>query len=232
MNNTMEFAGKRPMTITNPRTSAVSGMIAGRITDTQPTTLVVGCGSGKEAAVLAHDLNSKVVGIDIVENFDPEAARAVQLQRGDATALDFHDASFDIIFSYHALEHIPDYHKALTEMHRVLKPAGTYCIGTPNRARMLGYIGGGSTFAEKVSWNIADWRARFRGRFRNEFGAHAGYTASELQDILLQHFSTTEDVTVEYYRRLYARRVGTVNVLADTGLGQFLFPSVYFIGTR
>lgn len=220
------------MTITNPRTSAVAGIIAERITDTQPSILVVGCGSGKEAAVLAHDFNSKVVGIDIAENFDPEAARAVQLQRGDATALEFPDASFDIVFSYHALEHIPDYHKALAEMHRVLKPAGTYCIGTPNRARILGYLGGGSTLVEKVSWNIADWRARFRGRFRNEFGAHAGYTTSELQDILLQHFSTTEDVSVEYYRRVYERRVGTVNVLAGMGLGQILFPSVYFIGTR
>jgi ubiquinone/menaquinone biosynthesis C-methylase UbiE len=220
------------MTITNPRTSAVAGIISGRITDAQPTILVVGCGSGKEAAVLSHDLNAKVIGIDIVEKFDAEAARAVQLQRGDATALEFPDASFDIVFSYHALEHIPDHHKALDEMNRVLKPAGTYCIGTPNRARILGYLGGGSTMAEKISWNIADWRARFRGRFRNEFGAHAGYTASELRDILLQHFSTTENVTVEYYKRLYARRVGAVNVLAGTGIGQFLFPSVYFIGKR
>lgn len=182
--------------------------------------------------MLAHDLDAKVIGIDIEEKFDAEAMRAVQLQRGDATALDFSDASFDIVFSYHALEHIPDYNKALDEMNRVLKPAGTYCIGTPNRARVLGYLGGGSTMAEKVSWNVADWRARIGGRFRNEFGAHAGYTASELQHILLQHFSSTENVTVEYYKRLYARRVGIVNILAAAGVGQFLFPSVYFIGKR
>lgn len=220
------------MIITNPRTSAVAGIIARQVTNDQPKTLVVGCGSGKEAAVLARDLSSKVIGIDINENFDQEAARTVQLQRGDATALEFNDASFDIVFSYHALEHIPDYDKALAEMKRVLKPEGTYCIGTPNRSRIFGYLGGGSSLPEKVLWNIADWRARFSGRFRNEFGAHAGYTAAELQSILLQHFSTTANVTAEYYRRLYTRHVGTVNVLVGTGIGRFLFPSVYFIGKR
>jgi ubiquinone/menaquinone biosynthesis C-methylase UbiE len=220
------------MLITNPRTSAVSSLFSERITNTQPTALVVGCGSGKETAVLAHDLNSKVIGIDIIENFDPEAARAVQLQHGDATALEFQDASFDIIFSYHALEHIPNYHKALAEMHRVLKPGGIYCIGTPNRARIFGYLGGGSSLSEKIQWNLNDWRARLAGRFHNEFGAHAGYTASELGDILREHFSTSEDVTIDYYRKLYARQIGAVNVLASTGLGRYLFPSVYFVGSR
>lgn len=61
----------------------------------------------------------------------------MHLQRGDATSLDFADGRFDCIYSFHALEHIPDYRKALQEMRRVLAPGGTYCIGTPNRLRLV-----------------------------------------------------------------------------------------------
>lgn len=197
-----------------------------------PKILVVGCGSGREAAVLANDLGAQVVGVDIKSDFDSGARMHAQLQHGDATALDFPDASFDIVFSYHALEHIPDYHKALSEMHRVLRPSALYCIGTPNRARLLGYIGGGSTWTEKIRWNLVDLRARLRGRFRNEFGAHAGYTSSELAGILLGHFATAEEVTAAYYTELYGRHSRLLAMILRSGAGRFLFPSVYFIGSR
>ncbi len=35
--------------------------------------------------------------------------------------LPFDDDSVDLIFSYHALEHVPDYLSAVSEIHRVLK---------------------------------------------------------------------------------------------------------------
>ena len=220
------------MTIRNERTAAIAGILAGRVGVASPRVLVVGCGSGQEAAVLAQALNAKVIGIDIVENFHREASEICRLQYGDATNLDFDDASFDVVFSYHALEHIPNYSRALSEMHRALKPNGIYCIGTPNRSRLVGYVGGDSTLAQKIFWNYLDLIARLTGRFRNECGAHAGYTASELRTILLEHFSTTEDVSTEYYRRLYVNHLGAINAVVGAGLGRFIFPSVYFAGTR
>jgi ubiquinone/menaquinone biosynthesis C-methylase UbiE len=216
----------------SPRTVAVADIIAQRFSVQAPRILVVGCGSGREAAILAQRLQATVVGIDIEEQFDPEAARLARLQHGDATSMDFPDAAFDLVYSYHALEHIPDYHRALEEMHRVLRAGGTYCIGTPNRGRLIGYVGGESSFRQKVEWNLNDWHARLAGRFRNELGAHAGYTAAELREILLQHFGTCNDVTGEYYERLYSRRTGVVRALSAAGMGRILFPSVYFIGTR
>jgi len=194
--------------------------------------LVVGCGRGTEAAVLAQDLAAEVIGIDIDPCFDPEAAGHARLMRGDATELAFPDASFDIVYSYHALEHIPDYHKALDEMHRVLKDGGVWCIGTPNRARLLGYVGGNSTWRQKIAWNLADWRMRITGRFRNECGAHACYTSCELREILAQHFSEVEEVTQEYYRCFYANRRVIIRFLIGSGLGSILFPSVYFMGRK
>lgn len=125
-----------------------------------------------------------------------------------------------------------DYHRALKEMRRVLKSDGVWCIGTPNWARLLGYVGGNSTWREKLAWNLADWRMRLAGRFRNEYGAHAGYTSGELRAILQRHFSQVEEVTQAYYRRLYARRRWLVSLLIGSGLGQVLFPSVYFMGRK
>jgi ubiquinone/menaquinone biosynthesis C-methylase UbiE len=218
--------------ISNPRTAAIASIIASRIERPPATILVVGCGSGVEAAVLATKFGARVTGIDIVERFDPEAATVVTLQHGDATSLTFADEAFDVVYSYHALEHIPDYRRALSEMRRLLKPWGCYCVGTPNRARIVGYIGGGSTMTEKIRWNMADRCARLQGKFRNEYGAHAGFTAAELRDILLDSFATAENVTAEYYRQLYANHRRMVDFAVRAKLADCLFPSVYFLGAR
>lgn len=195
--------------------------------------LVVGCGSGIEAAILAQELKTHVVGVDLNAAFSPEAAARVTLRQGDATNLDFEDGSFDFVYSYHALEHVPDYRKALTEMQRVLSGGGGYCIGTPNRSRMVGYLGSKSaTTRQKLAWNLADWSARVRGKFRNEFGAHAGFTSGELREELQKVFSQVDEITLSYYQRIYSRHERLVNVLNRSGLGRFLFPSVYFMGSK
>lgn len=144
--------------------------------------------------------------------------------------MEFPDSNFDVVYSYHALEHIPNYRMALTEMRRVLKRSGTWCIGTPNRARLLGYLGGRSSFRQKVLWNLADWKARALGRFRNEYGAHAGYTAYELSTILCEFFDRVEQVTYEYYRRLYPEHPRAIEILEKTRIGTLLLPSIYFVG--
>jgi hypothetical protein len=93
-------------------------------------------------------------------------------------------------------------------------------------------VGGDSTWREKLTWNLADWRMRLAGRFRNECGAHAGYTSGELRGILEGHYSEVCEVTHEYYRRLYAKRELLISFLVSSGLGRFLFPSIYFMGRK
>jgi len=194
---------------------------------------VVGCGSGKEAAVLAGALRAQTVGIDLHDTFDAAAARAVQLRQGDATQLEFADRSFDFVYSFHVLEHIPNYAQALVEMRRVLEEGGSYCVGTPNRLRLVGYLGSaGVSWRDKLAWNAADWKARLRGRFRNEHGAHAGFSSSELRCILEKVFGRTEEITARYYLGVYRSHAWLVRWLQRLGLGRFLFPAVYFMGTK
>lgn len=51
--------------------------------------------------------------------------------RADLTALPFADAYFDTVICSHVLEHVPDDHAALGELHRVLRPGGVALIQTP-----------------------------------------------------------------------------------------------------
>jgi ubiquinone/menaquinone biosynthesis C-methylase UbiE len=195
--------------------------------------IVVGCGDGTEAAILAQKLNAEVVGVDLRGEFDPTAERFCELVRGDAMSLEFEAAEFDFVFSYHALEHIDDPAKALGEMRRVLKDNGGFWIGTPNKSRLVGYIGGKNTsFSEKIRWNWADWRMRLSGRFENRFGAHAGFTSPELQGLLSSVFRVVDDRTFEYFEKVYAGRRSLVRMIEKLGLSKRVFPSVYFSGVK
>ncbi len=49
----------------------------------------------------------------------------------DITALDLPDASVDIVFCNHILEHVSDYKAALSELHRVIRKAGVLIISFP-----------------------------------------------------------------------------------------------------
>lgn len=215
------------------KTEAVAGMIRERTGAPIRRLLVVGCGSGVEAAILSRELGAEVIGVDLLTSFDPAAAAAVDLRQGDATCLDFANGSFDFVYSYHALEHISAYSKALAEMERVLSKGGAYWVGTPNRLRLIGYLGSwDTTWRDKIAWNIADWKARLLGRFRNEYGAHAGFSPGELKASLAKAFNQTEEITLPYYRCVYRQYTVWVNLLGKLGLGRFLFPSVYFMGRK
>ena len=195
--------------------------------------LVVGCGDGVEAAILAQQLKAEVTGIDIEDNFEKDASQIAQLQKGNAMSLDFKDESFDFVFSYHALEHIENPSKAIKEIHRVLKKDGGFWVGTPNKSRILGYIGGKNTsFSEKIKWNLADWKARLGGRFDNKFGAHAGFTAEELRALLENVFPIVKDETKTYFLTVYENRRSVVKAIIASGLSLFIFPSVYFSGKK
>jgi SAM-dependent methyltransferase len=215
------------------KTASLAEIIRLRVKNVPERILVVVCGKGTEAAVLAEELGVKVVGIDIVSEFDTRVAMIAELRIGDATKMDFEDSSFDFVFSYHALEHIPDYRAALYEMRRILKPDGGFLIGTPNRSRLIGYLGSrDATICNKIRWNLSAWKAKLRGKFRNEFGAHAGYTLEELQSELKTVFSTVDNITPDYYFRVYAGKRKLVSLLNQIGIWGWLFPAIYFLGKR
>jgi SAM-dependent methyltransferase len=214
----------------DPKLTAISDLLIRRFGRPEHV-LVVGCGDGTEAALLSELLGAKVVGIDAADQFHPLAASRVERQVADARELPFPDEAFDLVFSFHVLEHVSDPEQALTEMRRVLRAGGGLWIGTPNRSRLLGYLGSrDATRREKVAWNIVDWRARLSGRFRNELGAHAGFTSDELRNMLLESFAVVDEETSAYYASIYPRHRRALSVLERLRVSRLVYPAIYFAG--
>jgi len=194
--------------------------------------IVVGCGDGFEAAYLGDFLSAEVIGIDIRDNFLASAKERANLIIMDATKLDYSDQYFDLVYSFHSLEHIPNYQLALKEMCRVLKKSAPYCVGTPNRSRLVGYIGSPASIGSKIKWNLKDYRMRITGRFRNEYGAHAGFTKQELLSECVTFFGEGVDISEKYYRQLYSRYDSSLAFLSTIKMTPIIFPSVYIVGVR
>lgn len=194
------------------------------------SVLVVGCGDGQEAQVLSDFFGCRVTAIDVVGKFAPRTG--VEFHRMDAREMTFSSASFDLVYSFHALEHIVPPEQVIAGIRRVLKPGMPFCLGTPNRHRLVGYVGSAdATFAEKILWNVADWRARFAGRFKNEFGAHAGFTEQELF-ALSSRIGPTAIVSDEYYRRIYDRHDVLIKLIVAMNLQRIVWPAVYAVGYK
>lgn len=105
--------------------------------------LDVGCGLGNDLTRFARG-GSAVVGVDL-------ASRAIELatanfeQRGlhgtfavmNGEALQFPDASFDVVYCHTVLHFTPDPARMVKEIHRVLRPGGEAILMTVNRNSWL-----------------------------------------------------------------------------------------------
>ena len=197
--------------------------------------LVVGCGSGIEAGMLAQSFAADTVGIDLPVSglpFDIANARPAILAHMSGEALAFPDACFDMVYSFHALEHMDAPQRALAEMARVLRPGGHYCVGTPNSKRLAGYFTSDASLATRIRWNLDDLRMRLSGRWSNAAGAHAGFTPTELTAMCRTAFGQAEEVSDAYYGTLYAGRAGLLRVLQATGTSVRVYPCTYVTGQR
>jgi len=126
MNNPIRAAVQR-------REAALLERLGGRTAGAR--VLEVGCGRGVgtelifqrfgAASVQAFDLDPDMVA-QARRRLGGYAADRLQLAVGDATAIDAADASFDAVFDFAIIHHIPDWRAALAEVRRVLRPGGRF----------------------------------------------------------------------------------------------------------
>jgi ubiquinone/menaquinone biosynthesis C-methylase UbiE len=97
--------------------------------------LDVGCGTGAVARALAQRPNVReVVGIDPSPVFIEKAREyasgvpGLSFHIGDARAIQYPDASFDLVVFHTVLCHVPEPERALREAHRVLCPGGWLAV--------------------------------------------------------------------------------------------------------
>ena len=107
-------------------------------------TLDLGCGEGR----VARDLRARrhrVVGIDaahtlvrLAKEADPGGKYLV----GDAAALPFDDASFDLVVAFNTLMDLDDIPGAVREAARVVEPGGRLCACVTHPMRDAGQFAG------------------------------------------------------------------------------------------
>ncbi|MBA3539465.1 MAG: 3-demethylubiquinone-9 3-O-methyltransferase [Deltaproteobacteria bacterium] len=115
----------------------IAGEIAQRLGERSVRVLDIGCGAG----FLANDLAARghrVAGLDAAEDNLAvarlrDATGSVTYQRGDAYALPYADASFDVVCALDLLEHVEDPARVIAEVARVLTPSGLFFFHTFNR---------------------------------------------------------------------------------------------------
>lgn len=108
---------------------AISGLTPGRAID-------IGAAGGGNTRVLRQhgwDAVALEYGADGAE---VAHGRGLATVRGDATRLPLADASLDLVVAFDLLEHLVEDDAAVAEVHRVLKPTGTYLVAVPADPRL------------------------------------------------------------------------------------------------
>lgn len=96
--------------------------------------LEIGCGRGIGTEIIFERFGAKIVHafdldpdmIDQARNHLSRYNFRPNLYVGDASAIDEPDASFDAVFDFGIIHHIPNWTDAVSEVARVLKPGGKF----------------------------------------------------------------------------------------------------------
>jgi len=120
--------------------SAIARML--KLLDARPGDHILdaGCGPGVHS-IRAARLGFRVHAVDVSEQALSEARRraeragvddAITFEQQDLTRLELADRSFERIFAWGVLTHIPEIEKALGELARILRPGGHLALEVTN----------------------------------------------------------------------------------------------------
>lgn len=108
--------------------------------------LEIGTGVGTDARHIISQ-GGIYTGVNIDQGSTELTAKALAtfglqgiVQKASATDLPFPDETFDVVYSFGVLHHIPNIETAVSEIHRVLKPGGELLAMVYNRSSINYYV--------------------------------------------------------------------------------------------
>ena len=169
-------------------------------------------GMGGPARWIAYRYGCRVSGIDFTPSRVAGARRLthrakldhlVEFQQGDATAMPFGSAMFDVVYGQEAWCHIPDKQALITECARVLRPTGTIAF---TDILTVGHL------------HVAD-----ESRLATGMHIPRPATLAAYKELLLRNgfaIESTTDLSAEW-REILAARLEMYRSLRDTTVARF-----------
>ena len=135
--------------------------------------LDVGCGTGEFTAALAQ-AGAVAVGVEVAD-------AAIERARARHPGLDFRrvpidgplafeDNSFDLVWASEVIEHVADTAGWLSEVRRVLAPAGRLLVTTPSHGRLRVAVFGMERFSEPLGDHLHLYTKESLRELLDEFG--------------------------------------------------------------
>jgi SAM-dependent methyltransferase len=135
--------------------------------------LDLGCGDGRWTVELAS-AGARPIGVDI-------ARAAIERARTTHPGHDFRlapiegplpldDNAFELVWASEVIEHVADTARWLSEVRRVLRPAGRLLLTTPSHGRLRLALGGIERFSEPLGDHLHLYSRRSLGTLLTEFG--------------------------------------------------------------
>jgi SAM-dependent methyltransferase len=135
--------------------------------------LDLGCGDGSFTAALAPNV-AEVVGAEVAEAAVRRARRRHPALAFELVPLDgplpFAGGAFDLVWSTEVIEHVADTARWLSEVRRVLAPAGRLLLTTPNHGRLRLAVGGIERYSEPLGDHLHLYSRRSLEQVLAEFG--------------------------------------------------------------
>jgi ubiquinone/menaquinone biosynthesis C-methylase UbiE len=135
--------------------------------------LDLGCGEGAFTGEIAQ-AGARVIGADVASAALDRARRRHPALRFELVPFDgplpFADGSFELVWANEVIEHIADTAQWLSEVRRVLAPAGRLLVTTPAHGRLRLALGGIGRYSEPLGDHLHLYDAGSLKRLLAEFG--------------------------------------------------------------
>lgn len=161
----------------------------------QGPVLIVGCGSDRDYTIVPAGM--QVYAFDLsYEAVRNARANEAYLFAGDALNIPAPAGTFGLVICSEVLEHIPDIHRAVSEMRRVLRKDGVLIVSSPNWTSWFG-------LARWVSERLTKKKVHSDDQPYDDWKTLRKYTAE-----LAHEFAVSESRGVWYLPPMHFRKRG------------------------